>query len=87
VDDRKDVYNQLVEGWLFDAYPLRDKMVFWIKQKNGNTNRLEDSWSNSIYVAADNKSDLKSILSVIVAKQTENNNNIGWLIKDHEFVS
>ena len=87
MDDGKDVYNQLVEGWLFDAYPLRDKMVFWVKQKNGNTNRLEDSWSNSIYVAADNKSDLKSILSVIVAKQTENNNNNGWLIKDHEFVS
>jgi hypothetical protein len=68
VDDRKDVFNQLVEWWLFDAYSLRDKMVFWVKQKNGNTNRLEDSWSNSIYVAADNKSDLKSILSVIVAK-------------------
>jgi len=85
VDDKKDACNQLVEGWLFDPYPLRNKMVFWVKQKNGNTTRLEEIWSNSIYVTADNNSDLKSILSVIVAKQSKNNNNV-VVIKDHEFV-
>jgi hypothetical protein len=38
-------------------------MLFWIKQENGcNTIRLEDdSWSHPIYVAADDKSDIKSI--------------------------
>jgi len=81
VDDKKDACNQLVEGWLFDPYPLRNKMVFWVKQKNGNTTRLEEIWSNSIYVTADNNSDLKSILSVIVAKQSKNNNNVDWLLK------
>jgi DNA polymerase, archaea type len=71
----------LVKGWLFDSYPLQDKMVFWIKQENGggDTIRLDDdSWSHSIYVAADDKSDLKSILK-------EEGENIAWLIKDYEF--
>jgi len=81
VDDKKDACNQLVEGWLFDPYPLRNKMVFWVKQKNGNTTRLEEIWSNSIYVTADNNSGLKSILSVILAKQSKNNNNVDWLLK------
>ena len=36
------VYSQLVEGWLFDVYPLGDKMVFWIKQENGGKIRLEE---------------------------------------------
>jgi hypothetical protein len=44
-------------GWLFDAYPKGDRMIFWIKQeKDGKIVRLEDnSWSHSIYVASDNK--------------------------------
>jgi hypothetical protein len=32
----------MTSGWLFDAYPLDNKMVFCIKQENGNTIRLED---------------------------------------------
>jgi DNA polymerase, archaea type len=57
----------MISGWLFDAYPLDNKMIFWIKQENGNTIRLEDnSWSHSIYVVSDNNNNnytdlLKSI--------------------------
>jgi hypothetical protein len=43
----------VTSGWLFDAYPLGNKMIFWIRQVNGNTIRLEDSrWGHSIYVAS-----------------------------------
>src|ERR687888_1234042 len=76
----------MVTGWLFDAYPLGNKMIFWIKQENGDIIRLEDdSWSHSIYIAADyyyDKSDLKSIL--VKENQEE---DISCLIKDCEFVS
>lgn len=39
-------------------------MIFWIKQENyGDAIRLEDiSWRYSVYLAADDKSDLNSIL-------------------------
>jgi hypothetical protein len=40
-----------VSAWLFDAYPLNDKMVFWIKQEKESavTIRLEDDvWTHSI---------------------------------------
>src|ERR687893_2677269 len=67
-----------VSGWLFDAYPQGDKMVFWIKQKkDGRTVRLEDNWSHSIYIASGNKYDLAS-----VAKDER----ISSFIKSHEFV-
>jgi DNA polymerase, archaea type len=51
----------LLEGWLFDAYALKDKMVFWLKTENGDAVRLEDDWSHSIYVAADSRRDLVQI--------------------------
>ena len=51
-----------VSGWLFDAYPLNDKMVFWIKDESGNSIRLEDNWTPSIYVAAESKEDLKTLV-------------------------
>jgi hypothetical protein len=44
----RSIYSQLVEGWLFNSYPLEDKMVSWTKQENGNTIRLEGNWSHSI---------------------------------------
>jgi DNA polymerase-2 len=72
----------LVEGWLFDAYLLREKIVFWIKQDNGDTIRLEDSrWSHSIYVASDDKSNLKSIVNRIM------DSDAACLVKDYEFTS
>src|SRR5215208_4477601 len=75
----------VIKGWLFDAYPLDNRMVFWIKQENGNTIRLVDNcWSHSIYVASDyiNKSELKKL---ILKQQQEGNNS--ELIKNYEFIS
>ncbi len=64
-------------GWLFDIYPLADRMACWIKQPNGRTIRFEDNWTPSIYVAADDKSGLKAILQNAAAMQ---------FIKDYDFV-
>src|SRR5690349_11079544 len=52
-----------VSGWLFDAYPSKDKMVIWIKTKSGKAIRLEDDWSHSIYAAANSKDNLQSVLT------------------------
>jgi DNA polymerase, archaea type len=77
----------MTSGWLFDLYPLDNKMVFWIKQKeNGKTIRLEDNnWSHPIYVASDCNSDLKSIVDSI--ERNDENDSIASLVKDYEFVS
>jgi DNA polymerase, archaea type len=65
----------MTSGWLFDAYPLDNKMIFWIKQENGNTVRLQDNnWSPSVYVVSDNYTDLLKSL------QEEEN-----LIKTYDF--
>jgi DNA polymerase, archaea type len=68
----------LVEGgWIFDVYPLQDRMVVWIKKRNGNL-RLEDSsWKYCLYVAADDKSELLSILG---------EEKIMKAVEDYEFV-
>src|SRR5919197_1728511 len=79
------IIYMMITGWLFDVYPLGNKMVIWIKQKNGSSSssgnsivRLEDTnWNYSLYVSADDKSDLVSIL-----KQPE----IIEQVKEHEFV-
>jgi DNA polymerase I len=77
--------TMVIKGWLFDAYPLDNRMVFWIKQENGNTIRLEDNyWSHSIYVASDYI--CKSELEKLILKQQQQGNN-SKLIKDYEFVS
>lgn len=61
-----------VAGWLFDAYPQGDKMIFWIKREGGRTIRLEDSrWSHSIYVAADNKQELMTLIKDPIVKDYE----------------
>jgi len=52
----------MISGWLFDAYAKNDKMIFWIKQNNGKTQRLEDNWSHPIYLASDDKSLFGDIL-------------------------
>jgi DNA polymerase, archaea type len=52
----------MISGWLFDAYAKNDKMIFWIKQNNGNTLRLEDKWSHPIYAASNDKSLFREIL-------------------------
>jgi DNA polymerase I len=50
-----------VKGWLFDSYPLKDKMVFWIRNDEGHTVRLEDVWTPSIYVGADSSAELETL--------------------------
>jgi DNA polymerase, archaea type len=57
--------NTAVSGWLFNAYPLNDKIVFWIKQEKDSaaTIRIEDDiGTHSIYAASDDKTILNSIL-------------------------
>jgi DNA polymerase, archaea type len=79
----------VVEGWLFDTYPLKDKMIIWMKLRNENNDdnntavRLEDNWSHSIYVASDNKSDLKSLIDKIHRDESD----IASLVKDYELTS
>ena len=82
----------MISGWLFDAYPLDNKMVFWIKQEDGSTIRLEDnSWGHSVYVASDCNSYLKSVIvdNTLVDSNDDvvANDSIASLVKNYEFVS
>ncbi|HZE78405.1 MAG TPA: DNA polymerase domain-containing protein [Nitrososphaeraceae archaeon] len=80
----------MIKGWLFDVYPLDNKMIFWVKQENGKAVRLEDnSWSHCIYVASEEDDNSKSNLinSILERKQGDQNDNIICLIKDYELVS
>ena len=52
----------MFSGWLFDAYAKNDKMVFWIRQCNGDTVSIEDKWSHPMYVATDDNSLFGEIL-------------------------
>jgi DNA polymerase elongation subunit (family B) len=67
-----------VSGWLFDAYPIKDRMVFWIRDEKGHSIRLEDAWTPSIYVGSDSKLDLE-----ILAE----NRVVQHYIKHYDFVS
>ena len=64
-------------GWLFDNYALKDKMILWIKEINGNVKRLEHSWTPSIYVASYFKSDLRLLIQ---------DNQILSFVKEYDFV-
>ena len=71
-----------MKGWLLDAYPSGDKMVFWLKQEGGNDGhgkcaRFEDSWTHSIYLAVDDKADFNTILQCPQCRQ---------YIKNHKLV-
>jgi DNA polymerase, archaea type len=69
----------MISGWLFDAYALNGRMIFWIKKDNSSTTiRLEDkSWNHKIYVASE-KSLLKSVIE---------NNEILSMVKEYHFIS
>jgi len=43
----------MTTGWLFDVYPLRDRIVLWIKNKK--MHRIEKKWMPSLYVSSYNK--------------------------------
>ena len=50
------------EGWVFDVYPVQERMILWIKGKNNAIIRLEDLDRHySLYVAANDRSELFSI--------------------------
>lgn len=68
----------VVSGRLFDAYPLNGKMVFWIKDENGNNVRLEDAWTPSIFVGSDSRTELEAL---------RRNPAVQHYIKDSTFVS
>jgi DNA polymerase-2 len=71
----------LLTGWLFDAYAKNDKMVFWIRQDNGDTVRLEDKWSHPIYMAANDNLLFKEILEIEdIAKHISNSE----MVRKHE---
>jgi len=53
-------------------------MILWLKDEGGHAIRLEDHWTPSIYVGADNKADLDQLL---------NNPAVQHYIKSHDFVS
>lgn len=41
----------MITGWLYDVYPLRDRIVLWIKNKK--MFRIEKEWTPSLYVSSD----------------------------------
>lgn len=51
-----------MNGWLFDIYHLKDRMILWIKERNGDVKRLEYLWPPSIYVASGLKSELAGLV-------------------------
>lgn len=53
-------------------------MVLWIKQENGQTIRLEDDWTHSIYAATNDRTDFSMILQ---------NKDIMPLVRTKEIVS
>ena len=65
-----------MNGWLFDIYHQKDRMILWIKERKGNVKRLEYLWSPSIYVTSDLKSKLVDLVG---------NNEISSLIKECQF--
>ena len=67
-----------ISGNLFDIYHLKDRMILWIKEKDGNAKRIEYVWSPSIYVASDTKDELTSLIR---------NEKILYFVKEYEFVN
>ena len=55
-----------MRGWILDLYPgSPGEMVVWLKLENGEALRLVDSWTPSIFVGADMKSDLDVPLQLL----------------------
>lgn len=67
-----------VTGWLFDAYTLGDRMVFWIITERGKAIRLEDEWTHSFYIAANDRPDFDAITK---------NKDFARSVKSYEIVS
>ncbi|HYB76336.1 MAG TPA: DNA polymerase domain-containing protein, partial [Nitrososphaerales archaeon] len=55
-----------MRGWLLDLYPGNPgEMIVWFKTEDGRAMRLVDSWSPSIFIAADSLADLKAPLKIM----------------------
>ncbi|MGP8125673.1 MAG: DNA polymerase domain-containing protein [Nitrososphaerales archaeon] len=55
-----------MRGWILDLYPGNPgEMVVWLKHEDGQTTRLVDRWSPSIFVAAGNTTDLGAPLKIV----------------------
>ena len=55
-----------MRGWLLDLYPGNPgEMVVWLKLDDGRPARLADHWSQSIFIATDDRSDLAIPLQVL----------------------
>ena len=67
-----------ISGRLFDAYPLKDKMVLWIRNNDGSAARLVDDWTPSIYVGSESMAYLKTLVA---------NPAVQYYIKEHDLVS
>ncbi|MGN6614659.1 MAG: DNA polymerase domain-containing protein [Candidatus Nitrosocosmicus sp.] len=65
-------------GYLFDIYHIKDKVILWIKENNGNVRMLEYLWPAYFYVVSDEKFELTRLL---------NNKQILSLLKEYEFVN
>ncbi|HKO65417.1 MAG TPA: 3'-5' exonuclease, partial [Candidatus Nitrosocosmicus sp.] len=65
-----------MNGWLFDIYHQKDRIILWIKERKGNVKRLEYLWSPSIYVASDQKSELIDLVR---------NSKISSSIREYQF--
>ena len=55
-----------MKGWILDLYPGRPgEIVVWLKREDGESVRLVDSWSPSIYIAAERGTDLETPLKIL----------------------
>jgi DNA polymerase-2 len=66
----------MICGWLFDVYPLDDKIILWIKNKK--IHRLEKQWTPCLYVASDTRYKLDKL---------RKNSEITSLIKKYEWIN
>src|SRR5207245_718749 len=66
----------MTSGWLFDTYYIKNTMVSWIKTGD-SVQRIEDTWTPSIFVACDDIHKLE-LLSA--------NKKISQYVKDTSFV-
>lgn len=73
-------------GWLFDIYHLDDKIILWIKSKdNEKVERLEHSWSSSIYIASDLKSQLLYLTEDKFVQSLISNYQFEYKFEDPDF--
>ena len=56
----------MMRGWILDLYPgAPGEMVVWLKLENGETVRLVDHWTPSIFIGTDIKSDFDVPLQLL----------------------